>query len=282
MLAACGLTSHNALSYRVLLKINQIVLRRAKYIFCIGRDMADHLTAARGLGTSDGIQVIPLWSDCGEILPTPRDTNPLLLDLGLTCKKLVVLYAGNMGRPHGIETLAAAIKELEADDEIHFIFMGSGSKRKILDEMVKQGARNLTVLPPRPRSAQREFLNACDVAILSLVPGMLGLAVPSRTYNLMAAGKPIIALVSTPSEVAQVVREEEIGWVVEPGQVKDAVGAILEAKAGPGLLLQMSARARRAAESRYSPANSLKQFGAFFPPVSRSGSVEELYGVGKV
>ena len=74
--------------------------------------------------------------------------------------------------------------------------MGSGHKRKILDEMVKLGSRNLIVLPPRPRSEQGEFLNACDVSILSLVPGMLGLAVPSRTYNLMAAGKPIIALVS--------------------------------------------------------------------------------------
>src|ERR1035441_9183365 len=90
--------------------------------------------------------------------------------------------------------------------------MGSGPKQKILDEMLACGSTNITILPPRPRSAQNEFLNACDVAILSLVPGMLGLAVPSRTYNLMAAGKPIIALVSECSEVAMVVREEGIGW----------------------------------------------------------------------
>ena len=195
IIAACGLTSRNSFSYRVLKRINRLVLQRAEQIFCIGRDMLEHLVLVRGMGPGDGVQVIPLWADCQEIRPSPKESNPLLLELGLT-DKLVVLYAGNMGHPHGIETLAAVVKILESDEDIHFIFMGSGPKQKILDEMVKLGSRNLIVLPPRPRSDQSEFLNACDVSILSLVPGMLGLAVPSRTYNLMAAGKPIIALVS--------------------------------------------------------------------------------------
>jgi colanic acid biosynthesis glycosyl transferase WcaI len=177
--------------------------------------------------------------------------------------KPVVLYAGNMGHPHGIETLAAAMKVLKSDDQIHFIFMGSGPKQKILDEMVKPEARNIIVLPPRPRSAQSGFLNACDVSILSLVPGMLGLAVPSRTYNLMAARKPIIALVSESSDVARVVREEGIGWVVEPRLVEKTVQVIRAAKESRKLLGDMGARARRAAETKYSPEAILRQFDAF-------------------
>jgi colanic acid biosynthesis glycosyl transferase WcaI len=262
IIAACGLTSRESVSYRVLQKINRLVLKHAELIFCIGRDMLEHLALARGTGTSDGITVIPLWADCQDIQPSPKETNPLLLELGLT-DKLVVLYAGNMGHPHGIETLAAVMKVLESDDEIHFIFMGSGPKQKILDKMVKLGARNIIVLPPRPRSAQSEFLNACDVSILSLVPGMLGLAVPSRTYNLMAAGKPIIALVSESSEVARVVREEGIGWVVEPGLVEKTVQVIRAAKESRNLLRDMGARARRAAETKYSPEVVLRQFDAF-------------------
>lgn len=264
IIAACGLTSRNALLYRVLQKSNRLVLRRAKHIFCIGRDMLEHLELVRGVGTSNSINVIPLWADCRDILPSPKESNPLLLKLGLT-DKLVVLYAGNMGHPHGIETLAAAIKILESDEDIHFLFMGSGPKQKILDEMVQLGSRNITLLPPRPRSAQREFLNACDISILSLVSGMLGLAVPSRTYNLMAAGKPIIALVSKASEVAMVIREEGIGWVVEPGVVEKTVQAILEAKENRKLLLEMSVRARRAAETKYSSEIILRQFDVFLP-----------------
>jgi glycosyltransferase involved in cell wall biosynthesis len=265
IIAACGLASRKSISYKILQRMKQLVLRRAQHIFPIGRDMSENLTIARGMGNSDGIKVIPLWADCHEIRPSPREGNPLLAQLGLT-NKMVVLYAGNMGYPHGIETLAAAIKILEQDDGIHFIFLGSGSKQKILDELVTRGSRNITVLPPRPRSAQSEFLNACDVAILSLVAGMLGLAVPSRIYNLMAAGKPIIALVSESSEVARVVREEGIGWVVEPGAVEQTVQAILAAKTNREGLLQMGARARKTAENKYSPDSILSQFDAILSP----------------
>ena len=269
ILAACGLTSRASLSYKLLAKINRMVLQRAERILCIGRDMRDHLVLARGTGTGEGVEVVPLWADCREIRPSPKESNPLLLQLGLA-GKLVVLYAGNMGHPHGIETLAAAVKSLELDEEIYFIFMGSGPRRKILEDMVRRGSRNLIVLPPRPRSEQGEFLNACDVSIMSLVPGMLGLAVPSRTYNLMAAGKPIIALVAASSETARVVREEEIGWVIEPGvesaAAENTVDVIRAAKASRQLLCDMGARARRAAETKYSPEMILRQFDCLSSP----------------
>ncbi len=264
IIAACGLTSRNSASYWLLYKINRLVLRRAERIFCIGRDMCEHLAHIRGTGTSDGIQVIPLWADCHEIRPAPRESNRLLIELGLT-NKLVILYAGNMGHPHDIETLAAAIKNLEPDDGIHFVFMGSGPKQRLLNEMLASGSTNITVLPPSPRSAQDECLNACDVAILSLVPGMLGLAVPSRTYNLMAAGKPIIALVADSSEVARVVREEGIGWVVEPGDVEKTIQTIQEARENRGMRIEMGAKARHTAETKYSPDIILEQFVAAFP-----------------
>jgi glycosyltransferase involved in cell wall biosynthesis len=272
IMAVCGLTSHKALYYKLLQKISQLVLQRAEHIYCIGRDMREHLARARGTGTSDGIHLIPLWADCQQIQPAPREENQLLAELGLM-NKVVILYAGNMGHPHDIETLSAAIERLESDKDIHFVFIGSGPKRRILDEMLVRGSTNISVLPPRPRSEQNEFLNACDAAILSLVPGMLGLAVPSRTYNLMAASKPIIALVSESSEVARIVREEEIGWVVEPGAVEKTVQAIQEAKESRQLLREMGARGRTAAESKYSLESTLRQFDHFLkPPRQLSGA----------
>lgn len=267
ILAACGVTSCKSISYKVLKSINRVVWRRARNIVCIGRDMREHLAMVRDTGNGDGIRVIPLWSDCYDVRPSPKEENALLLELGLT-NKMVVLYAGNMGYPHGIETLAAAIKVLQTDEDIHFIFMGSGQKQRMLEEMVALGATNVTMLPPRPRSEQSEFLNACDISILSLVPGMLGLAVPSRTYNIMAAGKPMIALVAESSEVARVIREEAIGWVVEPGAVDSTVLAIRAAKANRGLLQEMGARARHIAETKYLPETILGQYDLFMKPQS--------------
>jgi glycosyltransferase involved in cell wall biosynthesis len=269
------MTSRDATSYKVLQRMSKSVLRKAESIICIGRDMVDHLARARGTGTSEGIKVIPLWADCNEIQPSPRDSNRLIAELSLK-NKLVVLYAGNMGYPHDIETLAAAIEIMEVDPSMHFVFIGSGPKQKLLDQMVARGSRNVTILPPRPRSEQNEFLNACDVAILSLVPGMEGLAVPSRTYNLMAAGKPIIALVSEHSEVARIIREEEIGWVVEPGQVGTTVLALQAAGESRGRLAAMGERARRTAESKYRTETILSQFEAALPVRSKGAAGNEV------
>ena len=263
IMVACGLTSRKSLSFKVLNRVNRSVLQRAESIFCIGRDMLEHLARARGTGTNDGIRVIPLWADSQQIQPSPREENRLLLDIGLM-NKLVVLYAGNMGYPHDIETIAEAIKRLESDDEFHFVFIGSGPKQKLLHRLVANGVKSVTILPPRPRSEQNDFLNACDVAILSLVPGMLGLAVPSRTYNLMAAGKPIIALVAERSEVARVVREESIGWVIEPGAVDQTVRALTSAKENRTQLLAMGRRARQAVDEKYRREIILSQFDAAF------------------
>jgi glycosyltransferase involved in cell wall biosynthesis len=89
------------------------------------------------------------------------------------------------------------------------------------------------------------------VSIISFNKGMTGVSVPSRLYNIMAAGKPIIAVAEPESELALVVCEEEIGWVVSPGDIGGLRTAILEAKSNPNLLLQMGQRARLAAETKY-------------------------------
>jgi colanic acid biosynthesis glycosyl transferase WcaI len=268
IMAACGLINTQSLIYRLMQRVSQFVLRRASKITTIGHDMLARLVEARGTGTRDGITVIPLWSDCDEVHPGRKEENALLLQLGLS-GKMVVLYAGSMGNPHGIDTLAAAARVLAEDEDVHFLFIGSGPKRQIIEELVESGAGNITILDPRPRVEQEGFLNACDVSILSLVSGMLGLAVPSRTYNIMAAGKPLIALVSQASETANVVREEGIGWVVEPGNSEQTVEAILAAKQNRQLLREMGARARAAAETKYSPEMILRQFDSLLVGLPR-------------
>jgi glycosyltransferase involved in cell wall biosynthesis len=95
------------------------------------------------------------------------------------------------------------------------------------------------------------YLNACDIGLISFKPGMCGVSVPSRMYNIMAAGKPILAIADSDSELARVVREERIGWVVDPGNSRAISAAMVEAKSSPEELIAMGLRARNAAESKY-------------------------------
>ncbi len=84
------------------------------------------------------------------------------------------------------------------------------------------------------------------------MPGVAGVSVPSRMYNVMAAGKPIIAMTDDESELARVVREHDIGWVVAPCDWRGLIAVLREAQADAARLRSMGARARHAAETEYS------------------------------
>jgi len=106
------------------------------------------------------------------------------------------------------------------------------------------------------------FLNACDIALVSLVNGMKGISVPSRIYNILAAGKPIIAITEPSTELALVVEEENIGWIVPPHNPEALVKVIREAYVNKDQLAPMGMRARIAAEEKYTFECKLQSFQA--------------------
>ena len=257
--AACGLTKTDSLSYRLLKWLSRLSLRKAAKVVVVGRDVKERISDSRSSDSVEDAIFIPWWADSEDVLPRAKAESPLARELGLM-EKFVVLYAGNMGYPQNVEALVEAARRLQSDPEIHFVFLGFGSKKHLLEQLVADGAKNLTVLDVRPRDEQGDFLNAGDLGIVTLIPGMEGLGVPSRMYNLMAAGKPVLALIARDSEVAQVIREHEIGWVVEQDEIEGSVSAIRAAMANREGLKAMAGRARAAAETRFSKKTIMESF----------------------
>jgi glycosyltransferase involved in cell wall biosynthesis len=89
---------------------------------------------------------------------------------------------------------------------------------------------------------------------------MKGAAVPSRLYNIMAAGKPVIAIAEHDSEVSLVINEEEIGWVTPPDAPNELVEVILDAYSNPIKLQQMGSRARLAVENKYTYSKGIESY----------------------
>jgi glycosyltransferase involved in cell wall biosynthesis len=203
------------------------------------------------------VVAIPNWADVDEIGPEPRAENAILRERGLL-DRFVVQYAGNMGRTHDLESIVEAANALRDEPQIHFLLIGSGAKAALVKRAIATEAlQNLEMAGTLPRSAQQSFLNACDVTLITFVPGMAGVSVPSRMYNVMAAGKPIIAMADPDSEIARVVRENDIGWVVEPGNWRELVQVLLEANRARDRLTAMGSRAHRVAVERYSRENAI-------------------------
>ncbi len=260
ILVAAGKARPSSIFVRTMDRFNRWLYKNASRIIVVGRDMLE-LVGRKTAGLDVPISCIPNWAELESVFPGPRSENELLAELGLG-GKFVFLYAGNMGPPNDIESIVEAAEILMPADAFHFIFLGAGAKRNWLNKNVSdRGITNISVLEPRPRSDQSVFLNACDVSIVSLVDKMLGVSVPSRTYNILAAGKPILALADPLSEVGRVVAEEDIGWVVPPNDprlLSQTIRSIRERGSGP--LIEMGDRARKTAETKYTLGNSIEQY----------------------
>ncbi len=262
ILVAVGKSSPNSSFIKILDSLNRRLYDGAKKIIVVGRDMKELVAGqlSDDASKTKKIEVIQNWAALEEIAPLPRDENPLLKELNLL-DKFVFLYAGNMGHPQDLETVVECAEKLKNDGRFHFLFIGAGVKRKWLErELAEKQLPNITVIAPRPRGEQRIFLNACDVGLVPLVSKMFGVAMPSRTYNFLAAGKPVLALTDANSEVVRVIEEDQVGWHLPPRDAEkllDTIYNIYEQRAAIG---EMGKRARKSALEKYSVEVAINKF----------------------
>lgn len=259
ILVAAGKARGSSFLVRSVSFFNRWLHKHASKIIVVGRDMKE-LLAQKTAGLDVPIETIPNWAELENVSPAPRSENRMLAELGLT-DRFVILYAGNIGPPNDVESIIEAASSVAGEETFSFVFLGAGAKKPWLQRQVaERSLSNVVLLEPRPRSEQTDFLNACDLAVVSLVDRMLGVSVPSRTYNILAAGKPILAITDANSEVARVVREEQVGWIVPPGDPEKLITALREAYAARGQLAEMGRRARLAAEAKYSLETATRRY----------------------
>jgi len=259
VLVPTGLAKEKSFVYRTVNAVQRWAWPRFNAVIVLGRDMRTRVL--RKCPELDGrIHIIPNWGDLGPAPFRLRSGNALRSRLGLE-DSFVVQFSGNLGRTHGVEDLLALAARLKDHPRIRFFVYGWGAERARIEQAVASGElSNITLLPPCERDELAEYLNACDLFLLPFKAGMEGISVPSRLYNVLAAGNPLLAVAGPESELAQVVEDENIGWVVAPGDIDGMLRAVKAAAADPQALANMRERARSAAESKYSRARVVEDF----------------------
>jgi len=267
VLVATGMTSPRSLLARVAGAATAWLYRRVDRIVALGRDMKT-LVDRKAAGATPSV-IIPNWADVDEIVRTERAGNPLLQRLGID-DRVVLQYSGNMGRTHGLETLVEAAERMRGRPECHWLFIGWGGKREWLEGAVRERELSrVTVLEPQPRDQLTTSLGGCDVSLISFMPGMAGVSVPSRMYNVLASGRPILAIADPASEIAMLVREHGVGWVVAPGYVDDLVRTVESILAHKDELEAMGRRARQLAERECTLAKVVDQYAGLVRELQR-------------
>jgi len=233
-----------SLSYNWLKSIFDKVYSKASGCISIGRDMSEVLERKIGLKTP--IILIPSWAENDTVYPKEKSNTRLFQTLGLK-NKFIFQFAGNLGYAQGLDNILAAINLVDNSD-IHFLFIGGGAKYEKIKEFSERH-NNVSLVDFMDRSEQNNFLNACDVAIITLGDGMYGLGVPSKSYNIMAAGKPILMIGEPQTEIALCIEEYSLGWNVRPDDPVALKKVIEEIYAEKEHLSHIRNNARRVAEN---------------------------------
>jgi glycosyltransferase involved in cell wall biosynthesis len=245
-----GLMQSSHWFFRMLSCANGKLYASADRVVVLGRDMA-RLVEGKSKGLAP-VVVIPNWSDADVITPMPKAENALLKKLNLT-DKFVVHYSGNHGRTHDLFSMIEAAKLLEDEDDVHFLFIGEGSgKAEVVALAGELELENVTFCTFVDRAELNTSLNAADVSVVAFKKGMAGISVPSRLYNLMAAGKPILGVVDDNSEVADVIREAKLGVAVSPESPRKLAEQILSLRNEGDLRVKMAENSRNEAVVKYS------------------------------
>lgn len=231
--------------------INSLIYRSANSIVVLGPLMKDYMKNAKGI-PGEKLHVIPNWSVHGPAAPAKATAFRTANNLG---EAFVVLYSGNMGIAHNLEVLIEAAWKLKEEklkeENIIFLFAGDGEKRPILQKLAE--AKNLTnvrFLPHQPENEYKNMLDAADLCVVALEHELAGMSVPSKTYAVLAAGKPILALCAQNDDIAGLINAHKCGWRAPgAGAVCEIISNLINDRTK---LFKAGARSRAAYEQYFS------------------------------
>ncbi|HET6494851.1 MAG TPA: WcaI family glycosyltransferase [Thermoleophilia bacterium] len=191
------------------------------------------LGVARELGVpEERLVLLPNWANLSLVRPLGRPSR-LRAALGISDERCVVLYSGNLGRKQGVALLGnAARRSQEGGSRVLYVVSGDGADREALASAAEDhGLTNLVMVPLQPDESFNELLNLADAHLIVQEAGVADLVMPSKLTNMLASGRPVIATAAAGTALADLVREQDVGTVVEPGDpdaLAEAVAALMD------------------------------------------------------
>lgn len=226
VLVMAGLLKPGSISARAMRGANALMFRVLDAVVIIGRDTETLLLRYGGV-TSDKIRFIPNWATLASAVRPLQPDNPWRRP---HAGRFVVGLSGNLGFTHDPLIVFEAAQLLRDDPDIHFLLSGWGIGFERLKQMQSESnLANVTLVDRVGDESLEEFLAAADVWLIPYRKNVAGVSTPSRFYNLLAVGRPVILVSEPDAEAALTVTEHDVGWVVPPGQPDQLVKAIRQA-----------------------------------------------------
>jgi colanic acid biosynthesis glycosyl transferase WcaI len=235
--------------------LNHVMLEAASSVVVLGEGMRQLLVEEKHVAP-ERVYVIPLWAE-PELRPCPRDEG-LRAELGIAADDLFVLSAGNLGVMHSLEPVVAAARRLDGRP-VRFVFVASGVGLEHWRERFA-GLANVLFLPYGTVEFFRRVVAACDVGLVPLSRGMERLAVPSRAFPLLSAGRPLLTVMDPRADLARLVHDYNCGFnAIDGTTLADWVELTVADRTA---LKESGIRARALYEARFTRQAALDRYVA--------------------
>lgn len=219
-LVGTGLTHEGSLIWKIGRMVEKITYRYADKIIVISEDFKKNIMA-KGV-PEDKIVIIYNWVDQNKVVDVPREENKLFDIYGLDRSKFYITYNGNIGLTQNMDMLLDVAKELQEEyEDIHFVLVGNGAyldevKRKVADQQLE----NVHLLPFQPYEDISHVFSLGDASLVISKPGVGANSVPSKTWSIMSASRPVLANFDE-NELKSIVENNHCGIFTKAGD-KDA------------------------------------------------------------
>lgn len=222
--------------------------RHSDAVVVLSDDLADNVRAKVGNRHHHRVQVIPNFVDTAVITPSAR-INRYRDELGIGDEP-IVMYAGNVGFSQSVELMIEAARRIPA---AIFVINGDGSARESL-ERAAHGMSNVRFVDYQPIERLNDVLAAADLHVVPLRRGLARVSVPSKSYSVLAAGRPLLAAIDADTEIPKLLLASGGGVAIEPDDGEAFVAAVRDLLADRDRLESMGRSGRAWVERHVSPS----------------------------
>ena len=252
-----GIMNQNSILYKFFSKLIYLTYKYSEYIIVLSTSMQEFLEK-KYPDLKTKIKVIENWAI--EDIPVVSKQENNFAKQHKIDEVFTVLYSGNLGRLHDIETITEAARILK-DEPIKFVFIGDGAKTKIVKQAIEDyQLQNILLLPYQPRELLPLSLTACDISLVSLIPGAESIVAPSKLYGMLAAGRGIISISVPNSYIDKLLTNSGCGVNVPPDNPQQLADIILQLARDNERVKSMGKMVLQLYETRYTFRRALEEY----------------------
>lgn len=242
--------------------LHEKVFSAATNVVAIGPAMKERIVRSAGADFNETkVEVIHNWEDEEFIQPVSKSENWFSREHGLV-DSFTILYSGNIGEFHDLETLIRAAEEFR-NENVKFLIIGEGDNKESIVSLADElGVSDGTVefLPYQPWDELPYSLTSGDVSVVTVKEGFEGVCVSSKLYTAMAAGMPVLCISQPYDDEAKIVKNRNAGINVPQGDINGVVSAIRRWMEDPRLVDEQGENARTSFEAEFTKSQAIDEY----------------------